>query len=147
MRQKRSRKTGIRSLDPSERTNEIESVCSSPRPRCLGWKLQVKILLNQFCMTYLFTKRESSLISSALKKSSFLKLMLLPNFAFNVIYTGNKKIVIKIIFRWCLNRDYSMILSWCYSKSSVHSYFTLIISNNQSYLPAVFETSINRFCF
>ena len=38
-------------------------------------------------------KRERSLIFSALKKSCFTKLMLLPNFAFNVIYTGNKKII------------------------------------------------------
>ena len=45
----------------------------------------------------MFTKREGSLISCALKKSSFLKPMLLPNFAFYVIYTGNKKIVIKNI--------------------------------------------------
>ena len=50
-------------------------------------------------MTYLFTKQERSLISSALKKSSFLKSMLLPNFAFNVNYTGNNnKIVIKKYF-------------------------------------------------
>ena len=44
----------------------------------------------QNCL-YLFTKRERSLISSALKKSSFLKSTLLPNFAFDVIHTGNKK--------------------------------------------------------
>ena len=37
----------------------------------------------------LFTKRERSPIFSALKKASFLKSMLLPNFAFDVIYTGN----------------------------------------------------------
>ena len=42
----------------------------------------VIFLLNQLCMTSLFTKRERS-------QSSFLKSMLLPNFAFNVIYTGN----------------------------------------------------------
>ena len=34
---------------------------------------------------HLFTKRERSLIFSALKKSSFLKSMLLPNFAFDVM--------------------------------------------------------------
>ena len=38
----------------------------------------------------LFTKRERSLIFSALKKSSFLKSTLLPNFAFDDLYTGNK---------------------------------------------------------
>ena len=34
------------------------------------------------------------------------------------IYTGNKKIIIKIVFRWCLHRYYSMILSRCYYKTS-----------------------------
>ena len=38
---------------------------------------------------YLFTKRELSLIFSALKKSIFLKSMLLPKFALDVIFTGN----------------------------------------------------------
>ena len=47
-------------------------------------------------------------------KSCFLKSTLLPNFAFDDLYTGNKKIIIKIIFQWCLNRYYSMILIWCY---------------------------------
>ena len=37
-------------------------------------------LLNQLCMTYLFTKGEHSLIFSTLKKSSFPKSMLLLNF-------------------------------------------------------------------
>ena len=46
--------------------------------------------MNQFFVTHLFTKQECSLISSALKKISFLNPMLLPNFAFDVIYTGNK---------------------------------------------------------
>ena len=49
----------------------------------------------------LFTKRERSLIFSALKKCTFLKSMLLPNFAFNVIYTGkkNKKNSISMMFK------------------------------------------------
>ena len=81
----------------------------------------LNILLNQLCMTYMFSKRERSLIFSALKMSNFLKSTLLPNFIFIVIYTGNKKIVTKIIFRWCLNRYYLMILSRCYYKSS-HSW-------------------------
>ena len=55
-------------------------------------------LLNQLGMTYLFTKREHSLIFSALIKCTFVKSMLLPNFAFDVIYTGNKKITMKIVF-------------------------------------------------
>ena len=54
-------------------------------------KITSKFLLNQFCVVYLFAKRERSLISSALKKSSFLKSILLSNFAFDVIYTGNLK--------------------------------------------------------
>ena len=40
--------------------------------------------------------------------------MLLPNFAFDVIYTGKK--IIKIIFRWCLDTYYLMILILCYYK-------------------------------
>ena len=87
--------------------------------------------MNQFCATYLFTKGDPSLISSTFKKSSFLKPMLLPNFTFDVIYTGNKKIVIKIIFRWCLNRYYSMILSRCYYKSSS---FLLSVLKGQLFL-------------
>ena len=47
--------------------------------------------------------RSSHLFFSWLKKSCFLKSTLLPNFAFNDLYTINKKIKIKIIFRWCFN--------------------------------------------
>ena len=43
------------------------------------------ILLNQLCMTYLFTKRKHSLIFSALKRCTFIKSMLLLNFRFNDI--------------------------------------------------------------
>ena len=44
-------------------------------------KIYVKwVLLNQLCMTSLFTKQENSLIFSSLKKSSFPKWMLLLNF-------------------------------------------------------------------
>ena len=64
-------------------------------------------------MTYLFTKWERSLIFSALKTSCFLKWTLLPNFAFDDVYTWKK------IFWWCLNRYYLMILSQCYYKSSL----------------------------
>ena len=53
--------------------------------------LSAEKLLNQLCVMYLFTKRECSLIFLALKKSSFLKSTLLPNFAFDVIYTGKIK--------------------------------------------------------
>ena len=63
---------------------------------------------------HLSKKQEWSLICSWLKKSCFLKSMLLPNFTFDVIYTGNKKFIIKIIFWRCLNRYYSMILIQCY---------------------------------
>ena len=59
--------------------------------------------------------------------------MLLPKFAFDVIYTWNKKIVIIIIFRWCLNRYYSMISSWCYYKSSAICVFT------NSFLYSIFK--------
>ena len=83
----------------------------------LLWKLQVTIFIESTLHDYLFTKWEHSLIFSALKKSCFLKSMLLPNFAFDVIYTG-KKIII-IIFQRCLNRYYLMILSWCYYKSLI----------------------------
>ena len=85
--------------------------------------------MNQLCMTYLFTKQEPSLISSALKKSYFLKSMLLPNFAFDVIYTGNKKNGNKNNIWWCLNRYYSMP---CYYKSSfqrVHNLWYLASLN------------------
>ena len=104
---------------------------------CNKWTLllckQIRLLLNQLCMTYLFTKRERSLISSALKKSCFLKSMLLLNVAFNVIYTGNKKIVKKIIFWWCLNMYHSMILSRCYYKSSYY-----LVSKKNSFLLIIF---------
>ena len=59
-------------------------------------------------------KREQSLIFSGLEKSCFLKSTILPNFAFDDLYTGNKKFIVIIIFRWCLDRFYLMILSQCY---------------------------------
>ena len=52
-------------------------------------RLDSNIELKSLNNIYLFTKRERSLIFSALKKPSFLQSMLLPNFAFNVIYTEN----------------------------------------------------------
>ena len=63
---------------------------------------------------HLSKKRKRPLIFSWLKKSCFLKSTLLPNFAFDDLYTGNKKNIIKKIFRWCLIRYYSMISSRCY---------------------------------
>ena len=60
----------------------------------------------------LFTKRERALIFSSLKKSSFLKLMLLLNFP--IRWSSNWKKKLKIIIRWYLNRYYSMIFIPCY---------------------------------
>ena len=58
------------------------------------WNLQVIYFMNQLCMTYLFTKQERSLIFSSLKKSSFLKSMLLRNFliGWSSNWKKNKKI-------------------------------------------------------
>ena len=73
-------------------------------------------------MSLLFTfvkARERSLIFSGLKKSTFLKSMLLPNLALDVINTRNQKFILKIIFWWCLNRYYSMIFIRCYYLDSI----------------------------
>ena len=64
-----------------------------------------QFLLNQLCMTYLFTKRESSLIFSALKQTCFLKSMLSLNFPIqwysNIFNLLNiLMILIKCILRW-----------------------------------------------
>ena len=63
-------------------------------------------------MSSLFTfvkTRERSLIFSWLKKSSFLKSLLLPNFPFNVIYNKNN---ILMMFKKVLFNDFeSMLLS------------------------------------
>ena len=50
------------------------------------------ILLNQLCMITLFTKGERSLIFSSLKKSSYLKSMLLLNFPIRWSSNWNEKI-------------------------------------------------------
>ena len=70
------------------------------------WEIiySTKILLNMSSLFTFVKKREQSLIFFWLKKSCFLKSMLLLYFAFDVIHTGYKKIIIKIIFGWCLNR-------------------------------------------
>ena len=53
---------------------------------------------------------KSSNYFSALKKSCFFKSMLLPNFAFNVIYTENKKIIISMMFKQVLFDDFELML-------------------------------------
>ena len=60
--------------------------------------------------TTFFQKRERSLIFSSLKKSCFLKFVLLVNFLIQSSLNW-KKIIIKIIFWQYLNRYYSMLLS------------------------------------
>ena len=53
-----------------------------------------------------------------------------------------KKTVKKIIFWWCLNRYYWMILSWCYYKSSIWAQFRLkYIFQRLIFLP------FSGFCF
>ena len=90
----------------------------------------------QLCKTSLFTKRERLLIFSSLKKSSFLKLILLLNFP--IRWSSNWK---KIIIWWYLNGYYSMIFIQCYykisyyklsiclilQKSQINSWFTIFL--------------------
>ena len=53
---------------------------------------------------------------------------------------------IKIIFRWCLNRYYSMILIWCYCKSSaLHPSFIISLILNSA--TAFYLFSLFHFCF
>ena len=96
-------------------------------------KLQVKFLLNQLCVTYLFTKWERSLIFSALKKCTFLKSMLLPNFVFDVFIQE------KIVFQWCLNRYYYIIFSRCCYKTSIKFGYTEVVSSDL-FMLNIFQT-------
>ena len=64
----------------------------------LVYKLSTKVFISLTLRRTLMGEYDPKLILklgknnfSALKKSYFLKSMLLPNLAFNVIYTGNKK--------------------------------------------------------
>ena len=59
----------------------------------------------QLCMTYLFTKRERSLIFSSLKKSSFFKSMIFLNF--QIRWFSNILNLFNILM--ILNKDYLMI--------------------------------------
>ena len=64
------------------------------------------ILLNQLCMTSLFTKRERSLIFSSHKKSILLKLMLLLNFP--IWWSSNWKKILNIII-WFFIQCYYLV--------------------------------------
>ena len=71
------------------------------------------------------------------------------NFAFDDLYTGNKKFVIKIIFLRFLNRYYLMILIQCYYLVSYYLVFKILMCNvNKSYFYQINEKSpIRRLKF
>ena len=72
---------------------------------CVMWLIFYSILLNSPCEMSLFTKREHSLIFSGLKKSSFLKSMLLLNFPIrsssNILNKNNILMMLnKCLIQW-----------------------------------------------
>ena len=101
--------------------------------------------------TNIITIHLGSLKTKAYRQMAYIptKFGAFSNFAFDDLYTGNKKFVIKIIFLRFLNRYYLMILIQCYYLVSYYLVFKILMCNvNKSYFYQINEKSpIRRLKF